>query len=95
MSMKRTMKFMIRSSISKPTTIYPIEIDPSATVFDIKKEIQKLQTASAEWIKLYNPKNFFNELKDDLPVTSIELEEGKELWAEFRYKFDECLPREG
>ena len=89
------MQILIRSSITKPTKIYPIEIDPAATVFDLKKEIQTLEKASAEWIKLYNPKNFWNELNDATLVGSIKLEEGKELWAEFRYKFDECPPREG
>ncbi len=94
MNIKRQMQLIIKSSLSRPARTYPIEIDASSTVFQLKKEIEKIEKASAEWIVLHNPNNFWNELKDDLIVSNIKLEAGQAVWAEFRYKFDESLPKE-
>ena len=84
----------ITSYLSKPTRNYLVEIPETATIFQLKQEIEKHDKISADWILLYNMARF-GELKDNVIIANSRIEDERGVWAEFRYKFDESPPREG
>ncbi len=84
----------IASYLSKPTKKYLVEISESATVFQLKQEIERIEKISADWIVLYHTMRF-GELEDKVTIKDSRIEDEHGVWAEFRYKFDECSPREG
>jgi hypothetical protein len=93
MNLSTAMKIKITSYLSKPTTKYLIEVPETATIFQIKQEIEKLEKISADWIILHHTARY-GEVKDDVTITNSRIDAEYGLRAEFRYKFDECPPME-
>ena len=93
MSLSNAMKIKITSYLSNPIKKYAIEVPESATVFQLKQEIEKLEKVSAEWILLHHTVRY-GELQDNAIIHSARIDEEHGLSAEFRYKFDESPPRE-
>ena len=92
--MAAILNIIIHSTIKSAKQTYPLQITSDFTIFQIKQEIEKLEKVSADWILLYHPARF-NELHDNALVKNCNIYENQSLHAEFRYKFDECPPREG
>ncbi len=91
--MTALINIIINSSIKSVKKTYPLQITSDFTIFQIKQEIEKIEKVSADWILLYHPARF-NELNDNALVKNSNINENQSLHAEFRYKFDECPPRE-
>jgi hypothetical protein len=88
------LNILIKSAISRPEKIFPLQITTDYTIFQIKKEIEKIDKASAEWILLWHPDSVRYLDNDNALVKDTHIKENHTLWAEFRYKLDECLPHE-
>lgn len=84
----------ITSYLSKPTRKYLVEVPETATVFQLKEEIEKLEKISADWITLYHIMRY-GELNDKATIANSRIDEDHGVRVELRYKFDECPPREG
>ena len=89
-----TLNVIIKSTISRPTKLFPLQITTDYTIFQVKKEIEKIEKASAEWILLWHPNGYGYLDNDSALVKNTKIKDNDELWAEFRYKFDERGPTE-
>lgn len=89
----------ITSYLSKPTKKYLLEIPETATVLQLKEEISKFEKTSLEWISadliILHHTIRYGELDDKTTVANSRIEDEHGIYAELRYKFDECPPREG
>jgi len=90
-----TLNVIIKSSLQSAKKTFPLQITGDCTVFQVKEEIEKLQKVSADWILLWHPNGYKYLDNDRTLVKNTKIKDNDELWAEFRYKFDECPGREG
>ena len=94
MGLSNALKIKITSYLSKPMKKYLIEVPETATIFQVKQEIEKLEKISADWILLHHTMRY-GELQDNTMMHSAQIDDEYGLRAEFRYAFDESPPREG
>jgi hypothetical protein len=92
--MATTLNIIIKSSIKSTKQSFPLQICSDFTIFQIKQEIEKIENVSADWIILWNAQTYRYLENDNALVSDAKINEGDTLQAEFRYKFDECLPTE-